>query len=94
MNKILIIYNQESKQKLIEDIINDSISESHILMAASLNEGLEIAIREQPDTILLDVVAPEKDIFKLCEKLKSEEKTKNIPLILISSFQEEKGKQN
>ena len=90
MNKILIIYNQESKQKLIEDIINDSISESHILMAASLNEGLEIAIREQPDTILLDVVAPEKDIFKLCEKLKSEEKTKNIPLILISPIQEEK----
>ena len=56
-----------------------------ILTATSGRDALEIVDEEQIDLILLDVLMPEMDGFKVCEILKSKQETKNIPIIFITS---------
>ncbi len=87
MNKILIIDYQESNLEKNKNILIKSIPDCQILIAQTDTEGLEIAKIEQPDTILFDVDKPDQDTYKMCKKLKSEKKTKYIPLIFVSDFQ-------
>ncbi|MBI5147549.1 MAG: response regulator [Parcubacteria group bacterium] len=56
------------------------------LTAANAEEGLLIAYRDAPDLILLDILMPKIDGFMMLEKLKSDEKTKNIPVFIISNL--------
>lgn len=48
-------------------------------------DGIEAAISEQPDFILLDVVMPGMDGFEACKKLKADNRTSAIPVIFISA---------
>ncbi len=41
---------------------------------------------ERPDLILLDITMPELDGFEVCERIKSDEKLKDIPIIFISAL--------
>ncbi|MCK5468754.1 MAG: response regulator, partial [Cyclobacteriaceae bacterium] len=53
--------------------------------AANGKEGLETAIKEVPDMILSDVMMPEMDGFELCKKIRENETTRHIPLILLTA---------
>ena len=46
--------------------------------------GIELAKENQPDLILLDVMLPGIDGFETCRRLKSDEDTKDIPVIIVS----------
>lgn len=48
--------------------------------------GLLLAQRKKPDILLLDVLMPKMDGFTVLEKLKQNEKTKNIPVILHTNL--------
>ena len=60
-----------------------------IVEAASGVEGLEVAAREKPDIILLDVTMPVMDGFEMLTKLKADDALKGIPasgsVVLLSS---------
>ena len=59
-------------------------------------EGLDKAIHDLPDVILLDVMLPKKDGFTVLKELKEMNKTKKIPVVILSSlgqnFEVKKGK--
>ena len=57
-------------------------------------QGVEIALQEQPDLILLDLALPVKDGFTVAKEIKSNLITSNIPIIAISvhSFPEFKNR--
>ncbi len=59
-----------------------------IRVAYSGEEGILIIQRENPDLVLLDVMLPEKDGLALCKELKENEKTRSIPVILLTSVAE------
>ena len=51
---------------------------------------LDSAIQNQPDLILLDIVMPQMNGIQICEQLKTEEKTKQIPVIFLTALAQKK----
>ena len=51
-------------------------------------EGEESIKQRRPDLIILDVMMPRKDGYVLCSELKANEKTKDIPIILLTAVGE------
>lgn len=58
----------------------------NILEAASGKKAIDVASQEVPDLILLDFVMPDMKGPEVCEILKSEPKTKDIPVIFLTSM--------
>jgi two-component system alkaline phosphatase synthesis response regulator PhoP len=48
-------------------------------------EGLEQAIKEKPDLIVLDVMMPQKDGYTLCKELKADPDLRRIPVLLLTA---------
>ncbi|OFX51940.1 MAG: hypothetical protein A2066_09505 [Bacteroidetes bacterium GWB2_41_8] len=88
MNKILAIDDDLNNLKVILAILNCYFPDYQVLLSQSGIEGIEIAKRELPDTILLDILMPEMDGFEVCHILKNNESTKHIPILLVSALNE------
>jgi two-component system cell cycle response regulator len=62
-----------------------------VLTAPAGEEGLEVARRERPHVILLDVLMPEMDGREVLRRLKADPDTCDIPVILLSVLRPEDG---
>lgn len=60
-----------------------------ILVTTSGSDAFEIAIRENPDLILLDVIMPDVDGYEVCKKLKATPQTRHIPIIFVTGKNED-----
>ena len=60
-----------------------------VLTAADGEEGLAKARKEKPDLIILDLMLPKVDGYKICLMLKYDEKYKKIPIILFTARAQE-----
>ena len=68
------------------DILVDTLGDDYELVVAMDGESaLEIAKTERPDLILLDIMMPGMNGYEVCQKLKSDEETKDIPVIFVSA---------
>ena len=56
-----------------------------MLSAFDGEEGLKMVQEEKPDLILLDKIMPKMDGLEVCQRLKSDPKTKDIPIIIVSA---------
>jgi two-component system alkaline phosphatase synthesis response regulator PhoP len=56
-----------------------------VVTALDGEQGLEKAFAERPDLIVLDIMMPKLDGYETCKMLKSDERTKDIPVILLSA---------
>ena len=56
-----------------------------VITASDGQEGLEKARREKPDLIILDLMLPKIDGYKICRMLKFDEKYKKIAIILFTA---------
>ena len=48
--------------------------------------GLELAIKEKPDLIMLDIIMPQLDGFSVLRELRLNKKTKDIPIIILTNL--------
>jgi DNA-binding response OmpR family regulator len=53
--------------------------------AAGGTEGLKMIRREPPDLVLLDLMMPDMDGWEVYQQMKADEKTKNIPVIVVTA---------
>ena len=61
-------------------------SDFEIVTAKNGKIGLEVAAKEKPDLIILDLLMPEMDGFGFLEAAKNDEQIKNIPIIVASNL--------
>ncbi|MCB9802862.1 response regulator [Candidatus Nomurabacteria bacterium] len=62
------------------------LEDFNVLTAMTGTAGLKLAQKELPDFILLDLNLPEMDGFEVLRNLKADEKTKNIPVLILTNF--------
>ena len=71
------------------DIVSDFLADYDVIASSSGKEALAIVESEKIDLILLDIIMPEMDGYEVCKILKSSKKTKDIPIIFLSSKSDE-----
>ena len=84
MTKILIIEDDKFLRELITQKVGQEGYE--VLGAVDGEEGLKMAGEEQPSLILLDLILPTMGGFDVLRKLKEQEETKNISVIILSNL--------
>src|SRR4051812_14997283 len=82
MKKVLIVDDDQENLQLVADMLR---AEFQPLMSASGRDGIVMAVREQPDLILLDVNMPEMDGFEVCKRLREQPGTRQIPIIMLTT---------
>ena len=83
--KILFIEDESALQKTFGDILKQ---EGYEMTSALDGEtGLKLAQTEKPDLILLDLVLPKMHGFEVLQALKGDEKTKDIPIIVLTNLE-------
>jgi phosphoserine phosphatase RsbU/P len=80
---VFIVDDNKVNRKLLALILK---KEGYALLEAEDGEeALEIAFREIPDLILLDIMMPKKDGYEVCVTLKGDRRTAHIPIIFLSA---------
>jgi PAS domain S-box-containing protein len=87
MPKLLVVDDKPANLLAIEALVQHFIPESEVITALTGAEALGKAKKEYPDTILLDIQMPVMDSYEFCQQLKKDEKTKHIPIFLVTAIQ-------
>lgn len=83
MSKILIVDDSATMVEMVKAILE---GEGYsVITASDGQEGLNKAKSESPDLIILDVMLPKMDGYKICRMLKFDEKFKHIPVVMFTS---------
>ncbi len=83
MSRIMVVDDEKDILFVIGKILEKNGHEA--LKVESGEEAMEILKSETPDLILLDVMMPGLDGWEVCSKVKSNEKLKNIPVVMLTA---------
>jgi len=85
MKKILFIEDESALQKTFKDLLEKEGYE--MLSAFDGQSGLKLAKEKKPDLILLDLILPKLHGFEVLKKLKEDQETKGIPIIVLTNLE-------
>ena len=85
--KILIVDDESDLVTLLS--IRLEANDYQVSASFDGQDGLDKARAEKPDLIILDLMLPKIDGYKVCRMLKFDEKHKNIPIILFTARTQE-----
>ena len=84
MAKILVIDDDEAINELIK--VNLELAFYNVITALDGNKGYALAKQEQPDLIVLDVMMPEVDGYTVAKRIRENETTKDVPIIMLTAL--------
>ena len=88
--KILVVDDEADLVKTIQFSLE---AEGYkVLVSYNGEDALNQARKEAPDLILLDIMLPKLDGYKVCRLLKFDEQYKNIPILMLTAKTQEKDK--
>jgi DNA-binding response OmpR family regulator len=84
MKKILIVEDE----KILAEMYHDRFVQAgfKIVMAYSAEEGIETALKEKPDLILLDILLPRENGIGFLGKLRQNPQTASIKVVAFSNY--------
>ena len=90
IKKVLIVDDEPDAIEFVKAVLED---DEHIefIDADNGKTGIQEAIKELPDLIILDVMMPEMDGFSVFNELRKIEKTKNIPIVMLTGVADKAG---
>jgi len=86
-SKILIADDNLQNLELLEAYMAD-LPGVETLRATDGEQALEVIRQEHPDLVLLDVMMPKLSGFEVCEKMKADAATKDIPVVMVTALGE------
>ena len=90
LKKILIV---DDEADLVETVRFPLEMEGfNVLVSYNGEDALNQARKEKPDLIILDLMLPKLDGYKVCRLLKFDEKYKHIPILMLTAKTQEKDK--
>jgi len=85
--KILVIEDDLVSQRVVSARLE--INGYDVITAQDGEEGLKKARSEKPDLLVLDLMLPKMTGYEVCRMLKFDDKYKNIPIIVLSSLDQQ-----
>ena len=89
----------DAKILLVDDCVENidvaltSLGENYdVIVTTEGLKALDIAVKEQPDLILLDILMPAIDGYEVCRKLKKRQETSHIPVIFLTGVSSSENK--
>jgi len=81
---ILVVEDEEPMQLVLRDVLK---VEGYIVLEAKNGiEGLELALKEHPDLILLDILMPKMDGLEMLKNLRADEWGRSVPVIVLTNL--------
>jgi twitching motility two-component system response regulator PilH len=90
MAKVLVVDDSPTEIFQFKNILEDLGHQ--VLTAENGRDGVAIAQSEQPDVVLMDIVMPDMNGFQATRQISRGDKTKHIPVIIVSSKDQETDK--
>ena len=84
MSRILVIEDDQSISELVK--INLELLGHQVITAPDGIKGLAMAQQNTPDLIVLDVMMPDLDGFTVCQRLRQNNKTEGIPVLMLTAL--------
>ena len=85
MNKLILIIDDEDDIREIAQVSLELMAGFQVITASFGKEGIDKALTEQPDAILLDVMLPDMDGIAIFHELQANPKTAQIPIIFLTA---------
>jgi len=86
---VLIADDEESIRRVVVRMLGN---EYVVLEATNGVEAVDIANEHKPDLILLDIMMPKMDGYLACSKIKADQATKHIPVVMLTAVGQELNK--
>lgn len=84
--RILVVDDQATNIQVLYQIL---AGDYQVLMATSGAQALHLCLSKKPDLVLLDLIMPEMDGYQICQHLKADVSTRDIPIIFITAQNDE-----
>ncbi len=82
MKKVLVVEDVDFNRELVVQLLEDKY---HVIEAVNGQEGLELAERERPELILMDLSLPVMDGWEATRRLKANDDLRSIPVIALTA---------
>jgi CheY-like chemotaxis protein len=82
MKKVLVVEDVDFNRELVVQLLEDKY---HVIEAVNGQEGVELAERERPELILMDLSLPVMDGWEATRRLKANDDLRSIPVIALTS---------
>jgi CheY-like chemotaxis protein len=83
--KILIIDDEEDLCVLAGHALTMDRADLEVISAKDGPSGIQRAKAEQPAVIILDIMMPKMDGYEVCQRLKADPETRDIPVIMLTA---------
>lgn len=87
MSKVIIIEDDEMLNHMYGEKFK--MAGYEVFSAYNGQDGLDLVEKEKPGLIILDIIMPKMDGFAVLKKLRKDEATKNIPVLLLTNLGQE-----